>query len=206
MTLIYTALAYKTPWCLLGFYHGAILLAGIGAASVLRASKSLPIKAVTAVVLIVGATQLSLQTLPRQFLITDLAGVAYCSSPQKPVSTYSQTSPDILQLVNTVDAVAHQSTNGYNTEVEVMASESYWPLPWYLRRFTQVGFWDEIPNQPLAPIMIVSTDLHAAFDERPGKTHLMAGLFQLRPNVFMELYVSMPLWSAYVKTLPPEKD
>jgi hypothetical protein len=34
----------------------------------------------------------------------------------------------------------------------------------------------------------------------------MAGYFQLRPNVFMELYVSIPLWAEYVKTLPPEKD
>jgi hypothetical protein len=54
--------------------------------------------------------------------------------------------------------------------------------------------------------MIVSTQLRAAFDERPGKTHLMAGYYQLRPNLFLELYVSTALWSEYIKTLPPEKD
>ncbi|HEX3989052.1 MAG TPA: flippase activity-associated protein Agl23 [Verrucomicrobiae bacterium] len=204
LTLIYTGLAYKTPWCLLGFYHGAILLAGIGAASILRAAKSTPIKAVAVLALLIGTAQLGWQTWRENFG-TDHAGVAYCSSPKNPY-VYSQTSPDVLQLVNTVDAIAHVSTNGYNTEVEVMAPQSYWPLPWYLRRFTRAGYWDEIPKQSLAPIMIVSTDLHAAFDERPGKTHLMAGFYQLRPNVFMELYVAVPLWSAYVKTLPPEKD
>jgi hypothetical protein len=81
-----------------------------------------------------------------------------------------------------------------------------------LRRFSHIGFWDKIPDPPLEPIMefaqimIVSTDLHAAFDERPEKTHLMAGYFELRPQVFMELYVRTNLWAAYVKTLPPEKD
>jgi hypothetical protein len=34
----------------------------------------------------------------------------------------------------------------------------------------------------------------------------MAGYFQLRPKVFFELYVSLPLWSDYVKTLPPGAD
>jgi hypothetical protein len=48
--------------------------------------------------------------------------------------------------------------------------------------------------------------LRAAFDERPDKSHLMAGYFQLRPNVFMELYVSTALWAEYVKTLPPDTD
>jgi hypothetical protein len=34
----------------------------------------------------------------------------------------------------------------------------------------------------------------------------MAGYFQLRPQVFFELYVDINLWRDYVKTLPPEKD
>ncbi len=61
-------------------------------------------------------------------------------------------------------------------------------------------------SQPLAPIMIVSADLRAAFDDRPEKSHLMAGYFELRPRVFYELYVSVDLWRRYVQTLPPEKD
>ena len=87
-----------------------------------------------------------------------------------------------------------------------MSPDSYWPLPWYLRRFKQSGYWDKIPAQPPAPIMIVSTALRAGLDERPERTHLMAGYFELRPNVFFELYVSADLWARYIKTPPPEKD
>jgi hypothetical protein len=80
-----------------------------------------------------------------------------------------------------------------------------------LRRFQNVGYWDNIPSPPpvpisSVPIIIVAADLHAAFDEGPGRNHLMAGYFALRPQVFLELYVNTNLWSAYVKTLPPEKE
>jgi hypothetical protein len=34
----------------------------------------------------------------------------------------------------------------------------------------------------------------------------MAGYFELRPGVFLELYVSTNLWGRYVKTLPPETE
>ena len=35
MTVVYSAVPYKTPWCLLSFLHGMILLAGVGAATLL---------------------------------------------------------------------------------------------------------------------------------------------------------------------------
>jgi hypothetical protein len=54
--------------------------------------------------------------------------------------------------------------------------------------------------------MIVSTALHASFDQGPERMHVMAGYFELRPNVFFELYVSTDLWARYVKTAPLEKE
>jgi uncharacterized protein (TIGR03663 family) len=204
LTLIYTVLAYKTPWCLLGFFHGMILLAGFGAAFLLRLCKPPWLKAVVAVVLTLGSAQLDWQTWRENFG-ADPAGVPYCVSEKNPY-VYSQTTLDVRRLVETVEGLAQVSPQGYDTVVEVMSPQSYWPLPWYLRRFQHVGFWDKIPDQPLAPIMIVSSDLHAAFDERPAKTHLMAGYFELRPGVFVELYVNIGLWADYVKKLPLGKD
>jgi len=136
------------------------------------------------------------------------ASFPYCASQFNPY-VYAQTSPDILKLVDKVEALARVSPQGHDTVVKVMApGNDYWPLPWYLRRFKQqhVGFWNEIPSEPFAPIMIVSSEFQAAFDERPEKTHLMAGYFQLRPQVFFELYVEINLWREYVNTLAPEND
>ena len=209
LTLIYTVLPYKTPWCLLGFYHGMILLAGAGAVLLWRACRPAWLKTAAALALAAGVAHLAWQSYRSNFA-ADSSGVPYFDSAQTPY-VYSQTLPDALRLVFTVEALAHVSAQGYGTVMEVMTPESYWPLPWYLRRFTNVGYWDNIPHPPpvpigSVPIMIVSTELHAAFDEGPDKTHLMAGYFALRPQVFLELYVQTNLWAAYVKTLPPEKD
>jgi predicted membrane-bound mannosyltransferase len=202
LTLIYTLLPYKTPWCLLNFLYGMILLAGVGAAALVRWCKPPGLRIGMVVLLIAGAANLGCQSWRENFTY-DSGGVPYCDSPKNPY-VYSQTSPDIYRLVQTVEGLAQASPAGYGTVVEVMSPESYWPLPWYLRRFKEVGFWDKIPAQPPAPIMIVSAALHANFDDGPVKTHLMAGYFELRPGVFFELYVSVDLWSRYIKTLPPE--
>jgi uncharacterized protein (TIGR03663 family) len=202
LTLIYTVLAYKTPWCLLGFYHGMILLAGTGAAALGRACRSGWPRTLALAALAAGAGQLAWQACAENFA-SDKNGVPYCDSAKNPY-VYSQTVPDALRLVHTVEAIAQVAPQRYDTIVEIMGAESYWPLPWYLRRFKHIGYFDRIPNQPLAPIMMVSTTLHAAFDDRPEKTHLMAGYFELRPGVFFELYVNLDLWRSYIKTLPPE--
>jgi len=50
--------------------------------------------------------------------------------------------------------------------------------------------------------MIVSSKLHAALDEKG--THLMVRIFELRPQVFLELYVEKQLWSAWLAKRPPD--
>ncbi|MBI3853453.1 MAG: TIGR03663 family protein [Verrucomicrobia bacterium] len=198
LTLSYTLISYKTPWCLLNFLYGMILLAGVGAIALLRACKLPGLKWTTAAVLLAASGQLGWQAWR--------AGFPDCASQFNPY-VYAQTSPNVVELINKIEAIARVSPQGHDTVIKVISSqESYWPLPWYLRRFNKVGWWDEMPKDPIAPIMLVSSGYEAKFDERPDKTHLMAGYFQLRPQVFFELYVELNLWRAYVKTLPPEKD
>jgi len=204
MTLFYTLLPYKTPWCLIEFYYGMIVLAGIGTAVLVRFCKPGLLRGTFMALLAVGAAELACQA-GRENFGFDKGGVPFCDTVKNPY-VYSQTTPDIFRLLQTVDGLAKAAKGGYATPVEVISKESYWPLPWYLRRFTQIGYWDNIPDQPLAPIMIVGAELHAGFDERPARTHLMAGYYELRPNVFFELYVNISLWTKYIKTVPPEKD
>ncbi|MHB8524016.1 MAG: hypothetical protein ACYDH9_25110, partial [Limisphaerales bacterium] len=195
---IYTVIAYKTPWCLLGFLHGMILLAGVGAMVVIRFWRRRWARILTTGLLGVSAIHLGWQAWR--------ASYPECANPQNPY-VYAQTSPDLLNLVDRVKALARISPNGDQMVVKVMAVDGdYWPLPWYLRQFQRVGWWNKIPTDPFAPVMIVSSKFQAAFDERPEKTHLMAGYFQLRPQVFLELYVDLNLWRAYVQTLPPQQE
>ena len=90
LTLAYTILAYKTPWCLLGFYHGMILLAGVGVASILRICKFTSCKTIASILLTVGVVQLGREAWWGNFGATR-SGVLLCSSPTNPY-VYSQTS------------------------------------------------------------------------------------------------------------------
>ncbi|HKS36695.1 MAG TPA: flippase activity-associated protein Agl23, partial [Verrucomicrobiae bacterium] len=198
LTLIYTVISYKTPWCFLGFLHGMILLAGVGAMAAIRFWRHWLPKVATAAALVAATAHLGGQAWRASYV--------YAADRKNPY-VYAQTSPDIRNLVEKVEAIARVHPQASRMLIKVMAADrDYWPLPWYLRRFKQVGWWDRIPADPLAPVMIVSSRFGAAFDERPDKTHLMAGYFQLRPQVFLELYVEIDLWRAYIQSLPPKQD
>jgi predicted membrane-bound mannosyltransferase len=122
--------------------------------------------------------------------------VPYASNIHNPY-IYAQTSEDILNLVERLDKLAPTDAQKNSFVIKVMAPDSeYWPLPWYLRQFKQVGFWPSVPADPYSDAMIVSTAFQANLDQK--KTHLMAGLFELRPQTFFELYVETNAWTTYV--------
>ena len=195
LTVAYCLIPYKTPWCLLNFWHGMILLAGVGASALLRLTKRPWAKIALSLLLLAGAMQLGGQA--RQ------AAVPFASDPKNPY-VYAQTSSDILNLVERVKALARVHPQGRQMLVKVMAPEAeYWPLPWYLRGFKNVGWWAEVPQDPFAPVMIVSSKFHAELDEK--KSHLMTGLFQLRPGEFFELYVEVELWKSYLEKTPADR-
>jgi uncharacterized protein (TIGR03663 family) len=190
LTVIYSALAYKTPWCLLGFWHGMILLAGVGVVVVVQWMPRRWMQGVAILLLCAGAGQLAAQAWS--------ASMTYSADPRNPY-VYAQTSPNLLELVSQLEALAKANPQGRQMLVKVMSPGSdFWPLPWYLRRFEQAGWWGEMPADPFAPVMIVSTKFKAGLDEK--KTHVMVGLFKLRPDAFLELYVELDLWRAYLET------
>jgi uncharacterized protein (TIGR03663 family) len=189
LTVAYSAISYKTPWCLLSFWHGMILLAGVGSAILVQAARYQWARLAMTMVLIAGAGQLAGQAWN--------ASIDYAADQRNPY-VYAHTSPDVLNLVTKVNALSKAHPQGPQMVIKVMAPENdFWPLPWYLRNFKQAGWWDKVPAEPFAPIMIVSSQFHAGLDE--GKTHVMAGIFQLRPGIFFELYVQLDLWRAWLE-------
>jgi hypothetical protein len=198
LTTIYSLIAYKTPWCLLSFFHGMILLAGIGAAALVEFFQARPFKVAVGTVLVGLAGQLAWQAWRASFV--------YSADRRNPY-VYAQTTPNLRELAQRTEAIARVAPAGYETIVKIIAPESdYWPLPWYLRRFKQVGWYNALPNDPFAPIIIVSSKLDARLDEKSEKKWLMVGLTELRPGKFFEQYVELELWKKYVETLPRERD
>jgi uncharacterized protein (TIGR03663 family) len=198
LTAAYSTISYKTPWCLLNFLFGMILLAGVGAAALVELCRTQAAKAVAIAVLAGLTLQLTWQAWRASFV--------YPTDRRNPY-VYAQTLPGILSLVERADGIARVAPAGYDTIVKVIAPDSdYWPLPWYLRRFKHPGWYDKLPEDAFAPIVVASSKLDARLDEKSGKKWIMAGLFELRPKVSLELYVEFELWKKYVETLPREQE
>jgi predicted membrane-bound mannosyltransferase len=147
-----------------------------------------PLKLLTGLILLAFTGQLATQAWR--------AAIEYAADPRNPY-VYAQTSPDILNLVEHVKAVSASSPQRNRMLIQVIAPENeYWPLPWYLRQFDRVGWYDRYPSGPHAPVVVVST--HFPEDLEAEKTHASAGRFELRPQTFFELYVADDLWRAYL--------
>jgi uncharacterized protein (TIGR03663 family) len=197
LTAIYSLIAYKTPWCLLNFWLGMILLAGMGAAALVRLCRATKTKLLLVAALAVGVLHLGAQAWR--------AAVTQAANPRNPY-VYAQTTDGCRQLVARVEAVARVAPAGTQTVVKVIAPESYWPLPWSLRAFKHVGWWEKMPDDPYAPIILVSAKLDALLDEKSNKAWIMTGYYELRPGVYLELYVERGLWEKFVATLPRPPD
>jgi uncharacterized protein (TIGR03663 family) len=197
LTVAYSLIPYKTPWCLLGFWQPTILLAGVGVVALLAAGRGRLAKLTVAVLLVAMAGQLTWQAYRASFL-----NAADWRNPY----TYSQTRPNVRELVERVLGLARVHPDGQAMLVKVIAPESYWPLPWYLRQLKRVGWWDALPDDPYAPVVIASARLGAALDDKSGKQWIAAGAYELRPGVYLELFVEFELWKKFVATLPREPE
>ncbi|MBN2476350.1 MAG: TIGR03663 family protein [Pirellulales bacterium] len=203
MTLIYSAMPYKTPWCALGFLHGMILLGGIGAAVLVRLMPHGALKAAAVVLLLAAAGHLGRQAYRASF-------VAY-EDPYNPY-VYAHTTSDVLDLVRRAEQIATAHPDGCAMHVQVISPDAdHWPLPWYLRHFTRVGWYSQMPEGPSAPLIISPPCLEAQLTDYvlvrqpPGQRYLYVPVppegqdedWQLRPGVPLRMYTRLSLWDAF---------
>ena len=192
MTLGYSIIPYKTPWCMLSFLHGMILLAGVGATVIVRTLPNTPARIVVCVLLVAAACQ--------------LAGQAYRASFQfyadnRNPYVYAQSVEDILDLAERVEDIAASHPDHHNMLITVIApGADYWPLPWYLRRFGRVGYWDKVPEKPDAPVIIASPQVEPALTKKIRTDDYVGTCYGLRSHVVLLLYVQNDAWQAFIKT------
>jgi len=195
-TAAYSLLPYKTPWNILPFYLGFIILAGSGAAVIRGALRNRPVRALIFLLLAAGFLHLGMQA--------RRAGFVFAADPRNPY-VYAQTSPDFLKLVRRVEGLAAVHPDRENMLVEVIAGPyQTWPLPWYLRRFGRVGYWQEAGSAGRpedAPVIISDTE-QAGRLESLLKASFQSEYYELRPGVFLVLHVRADLWKKYLESRP----
>jgi predicted membrane-bound mannosyltransferase len=186
---VYSAIPYKTPWVVLGSLHPAILLAGLGAVALVRWLGRWRLGWAAVALMLAGLANLGMQTWRGSF--------RFAADERNPY-VYSQTSPDVVRLVKNIREVAAQHPKGGALVIKVMSPE-YWPLPWYLRAFPNVGYWSgpDLADDPEAPVMITQTEMADKLQSRLKGRYAqeMAGL---RPGFMLTAFYRQDLWDAMV--------
>ena len=218
LTVVYALIPYKTPWCMLGFLHGMILLAGVGAAAALRAAPCVYSKAMIAVVLAAAGGHLGYQAWRG-------SGPAR-EDPTNPY-VYAHTTGEAITLADQVREFALAGGDGQVAPVQIICQDrDYWPLPWYLRDLPSgtVGYLNAVPSpsEGLAPIVVIQPGLTEALKDKmatapPGQRHMYWPLPSppvgeeydwnwhpmLRPNVPLIGFITHDVWEAYrTKSVP----
>ena len=181
MLIVYSAIPYKTPWSMLSLIHALILLAGIGAADLVKRAPRLALP-----LLLIAAAHLAFQSVR--------ANSARFECDERNPCVYSHTSRDAVRLSERLHQIAAVSPNGRSMLVKVMAKE-YWPLPWYLRDIPNVGYWDKPTDPAGAAVIITSPEFNLDFGD-----DWQTEFFGLRPGVLLQVHIRRDLWQKFLET------
>ncbi len=194
LTVLYCAIPYKTPWCLLSFLHGMILLGGVGAWAMLRAARPAPLKIAVGLLLAGGLGHLGWQSYLLNFRFY---------ADQRNPWVYAATSPDVRNLAAQIERIAAVAPQKPEMTIHVVTPDNYWPLPWYLREFRpgQVGYWQDVAawakdsrHCPPPAVLILTADVQPVVDRALRAAYNKQMIFGLRPGVLVTVYVREDLW------------
>lgn len=132
------------------------------------------------------------------FQTIDLNFLNYDNDNRYYVYVYAHTRRETLKLLDEIDKVAQRTHQGSATGITLVSPE-YWPLPWYLRDYTRVGYHGRMTPSS-EPIIIARQDqaaeVETTFGDRYQQIHSgfnTAGSFPLRPGVDLLLYTRREL-------------
>jgi uncharacterized protein (TIGR03663 family) len=184
LAVIYCLIPYKTPWLALNFWLPISLFAGLTLELFWRMPAKTPalrisIRASCILIAIVAAGSIAHDTQQRVFL--------HPADEANPYA-YAHTSEDLLGLPDEIALIARQNAIAV-PRIAVIASDP-WPLPWYLRHYAQVGFWQPGQQPGQADFYITSTDDADRYQTLLQEFH--PDFFGARPNVFFLLWSPAP--------------
>lgn len=196
LTAMYSYITYKTPWCMMSFLHGMILLGALGLALLVRSLPHLALKLLVCVLLLAGVSHLAYQAYRASL------NPKFYADWRNPY-VYAHTGTDIYNFAQRMEDLAQVHPDGYDMVVKVITRD-YWPVPWYVRRFRNVGYWHEPPAGADAPVIITSPETEDALAGALRRQYVK-GHYGLRPGVFLKLYVEKSLWDEFLKRRTPPR-
>jgi len=189
LLLFHTLISYKTPWLLLTPMLGLVLLAAIVLIRIGQLSKWTA--AIAAILLLLTSGQ----SLARSQLALD----RYPGDVRNPYF-YVQTPRPFARLPERIAnlTLAHER----ELTIAVVSAEHAWPLPWYLRNATQVGYFAQPPADLANWDMVI-------WDSQMGDPPLELGdgtvfeFYGLRPGVLLHCFIDQSVWETLFPPLSP---
>lgn len=182
----YGLIAYKTPWLMVLPWAQVCLLAGFSVAGCGALTWRWQAGVIVPVGLVLGS----------QYRQTFYANGRLASDERNPFA-YVPTRRNIESIEPWLHEVAKAAPGGTLEPIAVIGA-SYWPLPWYLRSFSTIGYWPQPPpGLDQMPLVFCVPETEAAVTADLAKTHtpLPRGL---RANVSITLFVRNDIWQAWM--------
>jgi uncharacterized protein (TIGR03663 family) len=182
LAVIYSLIPYKTPWLALNLWLSLAIFTGMTVELLWRWT----------------AAQFGKRMAIPAFCILAFAGVLIGHDTRERVFlqpadesnpyAYAHTSDDILGLPTEIADMARRNRMN-SPRIAVIASDP-WPLPWYLRHFNHVGFWQ--PGQQVVDADFYVTSTEAADQYADRLRGFRPDFFGSRPGVLILLWLPEP--------------
>jgi uncharacterized protein (TIGR03663 family) len=189
MFAAYSLIPYKTPWLMLNFIVPMAVAGGYGLQEIYERAV---VAKLGVIVLVLGTGALAIsgyQMLSLNFVHYDDPAYAY---------VYVHTQRDIFPLLEQIDATAKRAGTGEQTAI-AFASPDYWPLPWYLRNYSNVTYYGKV-TPFTEPIIIASPTQVADIVTMSGAGYRLinsnvnpSGTYTLRPGIELLVFVRSDL-------------
>ncbi len=211
----YSLINYKTPWLSLSFIVPLSLCSGhaiqwifeeFGRMGFGRASQAVALGIVLIIVtgFVPGLVRAYAQdkvhtaTFIPGYQTFDLNFRNYDNDDPYYVYVYAHTRRDLLKMLDEVERIAQRTHQGGQTGITIVSPE-YWPLPWYLRDYSRVGYHGRMV-QTNEPVIIASQAQAPEVESTLGDRYQQVesglngeGAFSLRPGVDLLLYTRREL-------------
>jgi uncharacterized protein (TIGR03663 family) len=170
----YSLVPYKTPWLALSLILPLALMAGCVIDEMFQPG----LRAFTFAAAGAAALFSLYQAVDVSFVHYDDDSYAY---------VYAHTKRDFLSLVNEIDSLA--AANPAKKEIGItVVSPEHWPLPWYLRDYTHVGYWGRIvPTSE--PVVLGLEPQVPQLERQLGGQYRIFSTHELRPGNTLVLFV-----------------
>lgn len=180
---IYSLIPYKTPWLAMNLWLPLALFVAKATESLwlwttMRLRRRAALPALGALIALT-CVLIAYDTLQRVFL--------YPADETNPYA-YAHTSDDILGLPPEIQELARREGVA-KPSIAVIAPDP-WPLPWYLRHFEQVGFYQPGQQVPEADFYITSTEPEEQYGDQLRK--FRPEFFGVRPGELILLWSPEP--------------